>query len=34
MVQLNLFEELNNNSEIIKVQNGEYIFIPTFLTFL
>ena len=30
MVQLNLFEEKNNDSELTKVQNGEYIFLPSF----
>jgi len=30
MVQLNLFGEKNNDSELIKVQNGEYIFLPSF----
>ena len=30
MKQLNLFENINNNSEPVKIQNGEYIYIPSF----
>ena len=30
MVQLNLFGEKNNDYELIKVQNGEYLFLPSF----
>jgi len=30
MEQLNLFENINDNSEPVKIQNGEYIYIPSF----